>query len=518
MSFSSAFADDQVIIPLGASNPENPFSLSPSVLVANINDTITWQNQDNAIHTVTTGNPQLGFDGRIDSGPIKPGQSFSYQFTKAGVFPYFCVVHPWMTGLVTIENGTPQPVDKISLSTDKSSYKTGDLIQISGHVSKFIPNEIISVWITDSQGRLVASRHIETNDGITYSTSIPVGGGLWVSGNTYQVFAQYGSESTIEYSTITFEPQSLPNQNILQENNTMQATLSNPSSYPSSHAKILADSNNYVTAQADYHIYIPGSEVKISGSIWPGMFQQVGGPAYLVTVPVVYDTSNSVTEIVNIQLHGPGNIVLNQTSQIDKNGDYSATFNLPSSVTGMYTAESVIQTKTGLLNALDESVSAKLQSQANFFVTSPQQFDVKTSTGDYNVKLGSNSTVSNFQFRPDYKEISFVATGETGTHGVTIVTIPKAILSGQLKVLIDGILQPYNSDNVIISDDNNVDTSLEINYHHSSHVIEIVGTQAAQIQSIPEFGSISALVLVMAVSIVVISAKTGRLIPGLSNS
>ena len=203
-----SFADTQVIIPLGAANENTPFSLSPSVLDVKTNETVTWQNNDVSSHTVTTGTTSLGFDGRIDSGVVGAGKSFSYKFDKAGVYEYYCLFHPWMTGVVNVgSSSTIQPVETISFSTNKPSYHTGDSILISGQVSHFIPNEQVTTWITNLQGVAVAITHIETESSNNFSASISAGGGLWESGNTYKVYAQYGSRSSVASTDLVFEPQ-----------------------------------------------------------------------------------------------------------------------------------------------------------------------------------------------------------------------------------------------------------------------------------------------------------------------
>ena len=212
-----SFADVQVTMPLGAANANTPFSLSPSVLDAKTNETVTWQNNDVASHTVTTGTTSLGFDGRIDSGVIAVGKSFSYKFDKVGVYGYYCLFHPWMTGIVNVRNSsTVQPVDTISFSTDKSSYHKGDSILISGKVSNFIPNQQVTVWITNPQGIAVAINHVETESSDSFSTSIPAGGGLWKSDNTYKVYVQYGSRSSVASADIAFEPQNYTKGNVSQ--------------------------------------------------------------------------------------------------------------------------------------------------------------------------------------------------------------------------------------------------------------------------------------------------------------
>ena len=63
---------------------------------------VTWANDDAAAHTVTSGIlAEGGPDGIFDSGLMSPGGAFSYRFDVPGVYPYFCLVHPWMEGTVT---------------------------------------------------------------------------------------------------------------------------------------------------------------------------------------------------------------------------------------------------------------------------------------------------------------------------------------------------------------------------------------------------------------------------------
>jgi len=62
----------------------------------------TWHNIDTAAHTVTSGTPAEGLDDVFDSGLVPAGGMFSYKFEEAGTYDYFCMVHPWMTGIVTV--------------------------------------------------------------------------------------------------------------------------------------------------------------------------------------------------------------------------------------------------------------------------------------------------------------------------------------------------------------------------------------------------------------------------------
>jgi plastocyanin len=74
----------------------------PALLSAKAGTTVVWTNKDSASHTVTSGNPSAGPSGTFDSGLIKAGNTFQYKFSSAGTTEYFCTIHPWMTGKVTV--------------------------------------------------------------------------------------------------------------------------------------------------------------------------------------------------------------------------------------------------------------------------------------------------------------------------------------------------------------------------------------------------------------------------------
>jgi len=69
---------------------------------------VTWSNDDNAAHTVTSGTPSKGFDGHFDSGILEAGSTFSVSLDDSGTYPYLCMVHPWMKGTIIVEDTKPE--------------------------------------------------------------------------------------------------------------------------------------------------------------------------------------------------------------------------------------------------------------------------------------------------------------------------------------------------------------------------------------------------------------------------
>jgi len=81
---------------VGSSNSLN-YSPASITVVIGVNNTVTWVNKDQAIHTVTAT------DNSFSSGNILPGATFTYTFTTPGTFTYSCIYHSWMRGTVVVK-------------------------------------------------------------------------------------------------------------------------------------------------------------------------------------------------------------------------------------------------------------------------------------------------------------------------------------------------------------------------------------------------------------------------------
>ena len=74
----------------------------PHMVTIDVGGEVMWNNIDAMAHTVTAGTPTEGVSEHFDSGLVAPGAMFSHEFTEAGTFDYFCMVHPWMVGTVMV--------------------------------------------------------------------------------------------------------------------------------------------------------------------------------------------------------------------------------------------------------------------------------------------------------------------------------------------------------------------------------------------------------------------------------
>ncbi len=97
--------DGVISIPAGSAIPgcdETNECYIPYHALVSAGDEITWSNDDSAAHTVTSGTPTDGHDGKFDSSLFTAGSTYSITLDEPGVYPYYCIVHPWMLGNITV--------------------------------------------------------------------------------------------------------------------------------------------------------------------------------------------------------------------------------------------------------------------------------------------------------------------------------------------------------------------------------------------------------------------------------
>jgi plastocyanin len=92
--------------PLAVADPNAPggprltvenFNFTPADITVAAGTTITWTNNDDVEHTVTASDNSFG------SKALETGDTFSFTFSKPGTYTYFCAIHPFMTGRVTVQ-------------------------------------------------------------------------------------------------------------------------------------------------------------------------------------------------------------------------------------------------------------------------------------------------------------------------------------------------------------------------------------------------------------------------------
>jgi len=99
--------ENKVVIPIGAHSPVCERTLQcyvPNNILIENGDKVIWTNGDYAPHTVTSGNLWSGKNGFFESKILNHLDKFEFIFSnfKPGIYPYYCIMHPWMKGQVTV--------------------------------------------------------------------------------------------------------------------------------------------------------------------------------------------------------------------------------------------------------------------------------------------------------------------------------------------------------------------------------------------------------------------------------
>ena len=197
----------------------------PSPVTIPIGGTVTWDNSDNAAHTATAGSAADGPSGVWDSSLIMAGGSFSFTFDEAGSYDYFCMVHPWMAGLVIVEAEAAEepepeaapvveeevheevhesvpPTMSVGSTTMTGNTGPGDMLDLldwtisngdvlSMHVDEEASSLVIDIETTDDAELFVAlnADYIGSDDGTFF---------IIVNGEEWQDYEQAGMDLYID--------------------------------------------------------------------------------------------------------------------------------------------------------------------------------------------------------------------------------------------------------------------------------------------------------------------------------
>lgn len=73
------------------------YSFTPASLTVAVGTKVIWTNQDQDPHTIFSN------DQKFRSSALDTGESYSFTFNEPGTYPYFCSMHPSMTGTIIVQ-------------------------------------------------------------------------------------------------------------------------------------------------------------------------------------------------------------------------------------------------------------------------------------------------------------------------------------------------------------------------------------------------------------------------------
>ena len=183
----ASFADhsEVTITPISGSGSGSGCELTeegcynPSTATVDVGGVVIFSNTDGAAHTFSSGVPSDDIIGlEFDSGMLSAGDSAEWIPENVGEFPYFCMIHPWMDGLIIVqevEESHTEEVEESKVVTNLESEENGGgcLIATAAYGSELSPQVQLLREIRDNQllNTEAGSAFMNTFNDVYYSFS-----------------------------------------------------------------------------------------------------------------------------------------------------------------------------------------------------------------------------------------------------------------------------------------------------------------------------------------------------------
>ena len=121
----AAFADhsEVVIEPVAGSSvagcQDEDGCYIPMVATVDVGGTVIFSNTDSVAHTFTAGTAADGPSGEFDSGLALAGSAFEFKPETVGEIQHFCIVHPWMSGTIIVQEAEAEEMADDEMKDDR---------------------------------------------------------------------------------------------------------------------------------------------------------------------------------------------------------------------------------------------------------------------------------------------------------------------------------------------------------------------------------------------------------------
>jgi len=162
----------------------------PSVATVDVGSVVTFLNTDTAAHTFTaeTGSK---ISGEFDTGLLFTGNSFEFVPKTSGVISYLCVIHPWMTGLIIVQEAEiddSKPSQNLGMTITATADKGSDTITVTGKTVSNVTDVTFRVTFPNGTD-VVAIDQVTPDDNGNFVTKFKINS-LWKENGFYTITAK----------------------------------------------------------------------------------------------------------------------------------------------------------------------------------------------------------------------------------------------------------------------------------------------------------------------------------------
>ena len=104
----------------------------PGTATVDVGGVVIFSNTDSAAHTFTSGDPTMPDTVQVlfDSGLAMAGSTFEWSPTEVGTVPYFCMVHPWMQGIIIVQEAEADEGGDLMVTITDSAVLDGTQVEL----------------------------------------------------------------------------------------------------------------------------------------------------------------------------------------------------------------------------------------------------------------------------------------------------------------------------------------------------------------------------------------------------
>lgn len=130
----------EVSIPKGASLESNDISYEPEVAIVflGVNSTVRWTNHDEVAHGIQSDMIADPAFNESAGALLAPGESFTYNFTKPGMYEYYGVPGPHLHGVVLVlPEIDKKPYVDVTILGLQESYNVDEPVRFSALIEGY---------------------------------------------------------------------------------------------------------------------------------------------------------------------------------------------------------------------------------------------------------------------------------------------------------------------------------------------------------------------------------------------